>query len=244
MFDTKHLHDKFKYTDRRQQGNWQKFLKQKYPAEVSKVNYNLSLLIGSSAFIAEFFYFLQTHSQRRRKTLATKAFKQEKIEDIRKTAQKAKVAIVSDYRGLTVEEITDLRRKLQAEKGDYVVLKNTLAKIAFKDTVLEGVEEYLKGPTAIAFGFEDQVSPAKVLTKFIKDKKKTEIRGGILDGKLLNPDEVKDLSNLPSKEELYAKILGSLNSPASGIVYSINAVMSSLVRAIDEVRKQKETASS
>jgi len=172
--------------------------------------------------------------------LATKAFKEEKINEIKQTASKAKVAIVSDYRGLTVEEITDLRRRLQAEKGDFVVTKNTLAKIAFKGTELEGIAELLTGPSAIAFGFEDQVSPAKVITKFIKEKKKTEIKGGILDGKVLSENEVKDLANLPSKEELYAKILGSLNSPASGIVYAINGVMSGLVRALDEVRKQKE----
>lgn len=172
--------------------------------------------------------------------MATKAFKQEKIQEIKEAALKAKVAIVSDYRGLTVAEITDLRRRLQQENGDLTVMKNTLAKIAFKGTDFEGLDEHLKGPSAIAFGFGDQVSPAKVLTKFIKDKKKTEIRGGMLDGKVLSLEQVKDLSNLPSKEELIAKMLGSINSPASGIVYAMNGVMSSLVRAIDEVRKQKQ----
>ncbi len=174
--------------------------------------------------------------------MATKAFKQEKIQEIKNTALKAKVAIVSDYRGLTVEEITDLRRRLQAEKGDFEVIKNTLAKIAFKDTEFEGLEEFLTGPSAIAYGFEDQVSPAKVLTRFVKEKKKTEIKGGVLDGRVLSLDEVKELSNLPSKEELYARILGGLNSPAGGLVFAINGVMSNLVRAVDEVRKQKEAA--
>lgn len=173
-------------------------------------------------------------------TLATKAFKQDKVQEIKDVALKAKVAIVSDYRGLSVEEITDLRRRLQKENGEYTVVKNTLAKLAFKDTELEGLEEFLKGPSAIAFGFEDQVSPAKVLTKFIKESKKTEIRGGVLDGKALSAAEVKDLSNLPSKEELYAKILGSINSPASGIANAANGVMRALVLAMEEVRKQKE----
>lgn len=176
--------------------------------------------------------------------MATKAAKQEKIEEIKQTASKAKVAIVSDYRGLTVEEITDLRRRLQQEKGDFTVIKNTLAKIAFKDTEFEGLAEFLQGPSAIAFGFEDQVSPAKVLTKFVKEKKKTEIKGGVTEGKILSINDVKALADLPSKEELYAKILGGLNSPATGIVGTINAVMGNLVRAIDEVRKQKEAAAS
>lgn len=172
--------------------------------------------------------------------MATKAFKQVKIQEIKETALKAKVAIVSDYRGLTVEDITDLRRKLQQENGDYTVIKNTLAKIAFKGTDFEGIDEHLKGPSAIAFGFGDQVSPAKVLTKFIKEKKKTEIRGGMLDGKVLSVEQVRELSNLPSKEELLAKILGGLNSPATGLANTVTGVMRALVRAIDEVRKQKE----
>ncbi len=176
--------------------------------------------------------------------MATKAFKEKKINEIKQTASRAKVAIVSDYRGLTVEEITDLRRRLQAEKGDLAVVKNTLAKIAFKNTEFEGLDELLTGPSAIAYGFEDQVSPAKVITKFIKEKKKTSIKGGILDGKVLSDSEVKDLANLPSKEELYAKMLGSINSPASGIVGCISGVMGNLVRAIDEVRKQKEAQES
>ena len=99
-----------------------------------------------------------------------------------------------------------------------------------------------KGPIAVAFGFEDQVSPAKIVSKFIKDTKKGEILGAILEGKLLSADEAKALAKLPSKEELYAKMLGSINSPASGIVGSVNAVMASLTRAVAAVRDQKEKA--
>lgn len=175
--------------------------------------------------------------------MATKAFKTEKISEIKDSISKAKVAIVSDYRGLTVAEITELRRKLQEEKGDLKVVKNTLTKIAIEGTAFENLGEFLKGPSAIAFGFGDEVAPAKIITKFIKEKKKTEIKGGVIDGKAINVDEVKQLSSIPSREELYAKMLGSINSPASGIVGCINGVMSSLVRAIDEVRKQKAEAS-
>ena len=90
-----------------------------------------------------------------------------------------------------------------------------------------------------AFGFNDEVSPAKVLAKFIKDKKKCEIIAGALDGQLLNASEVEALAKTPSREELYAKMLGCVNSPATGIAGAMNAVMSSLVRAIDAVAKQK-----
>ena len=172
--------------------------------------------------------------------MSTKAFKQEKIEAMKENFAKAKVAVVTEYRGLSVEEITKLRRALQKENSDYMVTKNTLAKVASKGTQFEVLEEVLKGPVAIAFGYADEVAPAKVLKKFIKEAKKGQIIAAALDGKLLDAKETAVLADLPSKEELYAKMLGCVNSPATGIVGSINAVMSSLVRAIDAVAKQKQ----
>ena len=171
--------------------------------------------------------------------MSTKAFKSEKIDAMKAKFEKAQVAVVTEYKGYSVEEITNLRRNLQREGGDYTVTKNTLAKIAIKGTEFEALADLCKGPVAIAFGFEDQVSPAKIVSKFIKDSKKGEILGAVLDGKVLSVEETKALANLPSKEELYAKMLGSINSPASGIVGSINAVMASLTRAVAAVRDQK-----
>ena len=174
--------------------------------------------------------------------MSTKAFKSEKIDAMKAKFEKAQVAVVTEYKGYSVEEITNLRRNLQKEGGDYTVTKNTLAKIAIKGTEFEALADLCKGPVAVAFGFEDQVSPAKIVSKFIKDTKKGEILGAVLDGKLLSVEETKALANLPSKEELYAKMLGSINSPASGIVGAVNAVMASLTRAVAAVREQKEKA--
>jgi large subunit ribosomal protein L10 len=171
--------------------------------------------------------------------MSTKAFKQEKIEAMKENFAKAKVAVVTEYRGLTVEEITKLRRALQKEDSDYMVTKNTLAKVAAKGTQFEVLEEVLKGPVAIAFGFKDEVAPAKVLKKFIKEAKKGQIVAAAMDGKLLSAKETEVLADLPSKEELYAKMLGCINSPATGIAGAVNAVMSGLVRAMDQVAKQK-----
>lgn len=171
--------------------------------------------------------------------MSTKAFKNDKVALIKEKIDKAQVAVVSEYTGLSVEEITKLRRELQKEVGDYMVTKNTLAKIAIKGTPYEVLAETLKGPIAIAFGFTDQVAPAKVLSKFIKDTKKGEIIAAAMDGQLMSAEEAKALANLPSREELYAKMLGCINSPASGIANSVNAVMSSLVRAVAAVRDQK-----
>ena len=171
--------------------------------------------------------------------MSTKAFKNDKVALIKEKIDKAQVAVVSEYTGLSVEESTKLRRELQKEGGDYMVTKNTLAKIAIKGTPYEVLAETLKGPIAIAFGFTDQVAPAKVLSKFIKDTKKGEIIAAAMDGQLMSAEEAKALANLPSREELYAKMLGCINSPASGIANSVNAVMSSLVRAVAAVRDQK-----
>ena len=171
--------------------------------------------------------------------MSTKAFKQDKVSLIKEKIDKAQVAIVTEYKGYSVEEITNLRRALQKEEGDYMVTKNTLAKLAVKDTPYEVLTETFKGPIAIAFGFGDQVAPAKVLSKFIKDAKKGEIVAAALDGKLLSAEEAKALATIPSKEEIYAKMLGCVNSPATGIVGSINAVMASLTRAVAAVRDQK-----
>jgi len=172
--------------------------------------------------------------------MSTKAFKSEKIEKIKEKVDKAQVAILTDYKGLSVEEIMKLRRSLQQTGGDYMVTKNTLTKLAIKGTAYEVLSDSLKGPSAIAFGYEDQVSPAKALAKFIKEAKKGEIVAAVLDGKLLSAQEAKALANLPSKEELYAKMLGSINSPATGIANSINAVLSQLTRAMAAVRDQKQ----
>ena len=171
--------------------------------------------------------------------MSTKAFKSEKISQMKEKIEKAKVAIVTDYKGLSVEEITKLRRSIQKEDGDYMVTKNTLAKLAVKGTEYEILTDALTGPVAIAFGFDDQVAPAKVLAKFMKETKKGEILAAAMDGKLLSASEAKALATLPSKQEIYAKMLGCINSPASGIANSINAVMSSLTRAMAAVRDQK-----
>ena len=171
--------------------------------------------------------------------MATKAFKSNKIEEIKAKIAKAQVAIVTEYRGLSVEEITKLRRELQKEDGDYMVTKNTLAKIAVKGTEFEVLTDAFKGPIALAFGFKDQVSPAKIMSEFIKKAKKGEIIAAALDGKLFSAAEAKALANLPSREELYAKMLGCINSLASGIANSTNAVITSLVRAVDAVREKK-----
>ena len=172
--------------------------------------------------------------------MATKEFKNEKIEHYKHQFENAKVAVVADYRGLSVEEITELRRNLQAQQSDLTVTKNTLLKVATQGTNFEVISDLMQGPTAIAFGYGDEVGAAKVLSKFIKENKKGEILGAVLEGKLMTADEAKKLASMPAREELYAKMLGSIKSPASGLVNSMNGVMSALVRTMAAVRDTKQ----
>ena len=170
--------------------------------------------------------------------MSTKAFKEQKIESIKEQLSKAQVAIVTEYKGFSVEEITKLRRNLQKAGGDYTVTKNTLAKIAAKGTDFEVLIDSFKGPIALALGFEDQVSPAKTMVAFIKEAKKGEIIAAALDGKLLSVEEAKALATIPSREEIYAKMLGCINSPASGMANSMNAVITQLVRTLDAAKEK------
>ncbi|MGD9579766.1 MAG: 50S ribosomal protein L10 [Vampirovibrionia bacterium] len=174
--------------------------------------------------------------------MGSKPAKVETINEIKENIRGSSVAIATDYRGLSVEEITTLRRGLQEKGAEYTVVKNTLAKIAIKETEYEGLSEYLVGPTALVLATDDPVGPAKVVTQFLKKAKKGSVKGGLMDGKPLTEKEIVQLSEIPSKEELYAKLLGSINSPATGLTTCINGVARALVSCIDQIREQKEKA--
>jgi large subunit ribosomal protein L10 len=152
----------------------------------------------------------------------------------------AKAAFLADYRGLTVDEVNDLRNKLRDAGVDYHVVKNTLLRIASKDTPFTCWDEYLTGPTAIAIAQDDPVAPAKVLSEYAKASKDFELKVCVLEGKILSNDEIKALSELPSREVLLAKILGSINAPTSNFVGVLAAVPRSLVQVLGAIKDQKE----
>lgn len=177
--------------------------------------------------------------------MPTKEKKQQTVAELREIFDRAQVAIVTDYRGLTVKEITDLRRRLQKVGGDLTVSKNTLIDLVTRDAdQWKAMEPFLAGPTALAIGFDDPVAAAKAVTDFAKEKRKVEIkiRGGVLEGKPLSADAVKDLASMPSKEVLLGRMLGSLQSPAQNFASVLSAVSRNLVYAVDAVRRQKEGA--
>lgn len=154
----------------------------------------------------------------------------------------AKAAFLADYRGLNVEQTNVLRRKLKDAGVEYRVVKNTLLKLAAKDTNSACLEEHLSGPTAITLVNADPVTPAKALVEFAKQYNVFELKAGMLDGKLLSVADIKALAELPSREQLLAKLLGSLNAPASNFVGVLAAVPRSLVQVLAAIKDQKEAA--
>ena len=137
------------------------------------------------------------------------------VAEIKEKMVAAKSIVLIDYRGLTVAEVTELRSQCRKAGVEYAVLKNTMVNLAAKEAGIEGLEGFLKGPTAVAFGMEDAVAPAKVLTEFIKKTKKTEVKCGLLDGQILDAAGVEALAAIPSREVLIAKIMGSMMSAVS-----------------------------
>lgn len=151
----------------------------------------------------------------------------------------AKAAFVADYRGLNVEQVTKLRTALRDAGCEYKVFKNTLLKLAAKGTKNEVLDPYLAGPTAVAIAPGDPVAPAKVLADFAKANQKFELKGGVLDGKVLTVADIQALAELPSREVLLGKLLGSLNAPASNFVGVLAAIPRSLVLALAAIQEKK-----
>ena len=146
------------------------------------------------------------------------------VADIRQKFEKAQSAVLVDYRGLNVAEDTELRNQLRKAGVEYAVLKNTMINLAVKDMGIDDIKAHLEGPTAVAFGYEDAVAPAKVLSEFIKKSKKMSIKCGVCDGAYIDEAGVQALANTPSREVLIAKIMGSMMSSVSKFVYAVEAI--------------------
>ena len=148
-----------------------------------------------------------------------------KVATVEEKLKKAKSVVVFDYRGLTVEEVTALRVEMRKNKIEYVVLKNAIMERAVNNSgIHESVHTMLAGTNAFAFGYEDAVAPAKILKDFIKKTKKCTLKGGIVEGKVENADAISAIADLPSREVLIARMLGSMMSPISGLAVVLNQI--------------------
>ncbi len=165
--------------------------------------------------------------------------KQVIVQEIAEKFKTAQTAVLVDYRGLNVSEVTELRAQARAAGIDYKVYKNSMMRFAVKETGYEGLLDVLVGPTAVAFCDTDPVAPAKLLSSFAKKHKALEIKAGMVDGKILTVQGVQDLAELPPKEELIAKMLGSLNAPITGFVNVLNGNMRGLVVALNAIAEQQ-----
>ncbi|MCI5604039.1 MAG: 50S ribosomal protein L10 [Clostridia bacterium] len=168
--------------------------------------------------------------------------KKAQVAEVIETLKSAQTGVLVDYRGLNVEEDTELRNKLRAANVKYFVIKNTLLRLASKETGLEGLDEALHGPTAIAVSSEDAVAPAKVLADFAKENEKLEIKAGFMDGAVMSLDEIKKLAATPNRETLIAKMMGSLNAPISNLARLLATIADGGEEIADLIAKKNAEA--
>ena len=166
--------------------------------------------------------------------------KQKITEDLHERFSKSVIVVVADYKGLDVSSMNALRRKLREEDIEFQVAKNTLLIRAAKDTEVALIEDYFKGPSAVALSYTDPVAPAKILAQFAKDNQKLEIKGGVLKNKVLDVDAIKALAKLPSREVLLGQLLSVLNEVPTSFVRTIAEIPRSLLNVLTAIRDQKE----
>ena len=162
------------------------------------------------------------------------------VDEIKEKINKAQSMILVDYRGLNVAQLTELRSQYRNAGVDYKVYKNSMMRFAFKDSGLEDFNEFLKGPSAVAFGYDDPVSAAKITSEFAKANNKLEIKAGIVDGKVIDVAGVNSLASLPSREVLVAQVLGGLNSPIQGFANVLSGTIKGLAVALNAIVEQKQ----
>lgn len=168
-----------------------------------------------------------------------RAQKTEMVEKLKSRFSKASITLLADYRGLKVNDMNQLRRKLQTNTAELLVVKNTLAKLAVEDTDLKPLQEHFAGTLAVVTAEGDPVASAKALIQFAKENEKPEIKVGFMSGELMEAKQIEALSKLPSREEMIAKLLGSMQAPAQNLVNVMAAVPRQLVTVLSAIRDQK-----
>jgi large subunit ribosomal protein L10 len=168
--------------------------------------------------------------------------KEQAVSDLSAGIAKATNAFLIEFKGVTVPQVTELRKQVRESGSSYVVVKNTLALIAVKDSPLIELREKFSGPTAVAFNATDAVALAKALTKFAKDVPAVQFKGAMLNGQIVPASEIQNIANLPSREELVSKLLFLLQSPIRGLATVLAANIRNLAVVLDQISKQKETA--
>jgi len=165
--------------------------------------------------------------------------KKEIVKNLKEKIDSASVLLISNYRGVSVKQITELRKSLITEDSEYKIVKNTLIGRALKDAGFEQLNEHLAGPTGLLLGYSDPVGPLKVLVEFIEDIEKGEIKAGIVEKTVIDGKGIAAMAKLPPKEELLAKVVGSLQSPIYGFVNVLQGNIRKLVYALNAIKDKK-----
>jgi large subunit ribosomal protein L10 len=168
--------------------------------------------------------------------------KEKTIGELKEKLSATKSLFLTDFRGLNVQEMTDLRRELKKGGAEYEVSKNTMIRWAVRQTGFEGILEYLKGPTGLVFSYQDPVSPAKVLYALHKKVEKPKIKAIWVEGRLLDENYLKRLADLPPREVILAQILGGISSPMANFVGTLQGLLRNLVGVIDAIGEAKSKA--
>jgi large subunit ribosomal protein L10 len=174
---------------------------------------------------------------------ARKEQKAEQVELLMEKLKKAKVALLTDYRGLTVTQLQDLRGKLRTGDVEYRVIKNTLARRAADAAGFRDLESELEGPVAIAFGYDDLSLPSKLINDWVRATRlKLDVKGGLIEGRVFTPDQVKQLADLPSRETLISQLAGAIQSPIAQLAGALQTPLSMLAGALESYQKKLEAA--
>jgi len=168
--------------------------------------------------------------------------KSQEIETLKNELQSGPPTFVLAYRGLTVNQVSTLRKKVRATSSRYRVVKNRLALRVIKGTPYEGLAQHFEGPTAIAYSSKDPAALAKALEEFTKDNQGLQIKAGLVDGRVVDQQAIKALASLPSREVLVARLLSVLNGPMVRLMTVMKAPTRGLVRALDEIARKKKPA--
>ena len=162
------------------------------------------------------------------------------VQEIAEIFKNAKGVFINDFQGLNVEKMGELRQKCREASVEYRVVKNTLARLAAKEAGWEEMTDFLQGPSAIAFSYDDPSKPARVLTEFAKAEEKPKLKMSLFEGAFYGPDKVKEIAVLPSKDILLTKIVGGFNSPIQGFVGGLSGLIRKFVLTLNAVKESKE----